>query len=377
MSPSWQSQTSAADHRSTSGPGSVTSPTPSSTPGLAGGQRVSGGEEGAESTSHTPGMESEGRKSGDGDAQMADMEAGPARAEGMIDDVEHRRSDHERGERESADAVQDLPPAPRLYKLHTEPIPPSQPHPTQNLIDLYSLHRLQASVARRDAQGNKINKLRKSYEGKVKALGLEGQSKAVPGNGALEGLLDAGWDEIVADGQSLWEQQKYSNYDPLTEQSIEGLIGRVGDALSGMSKGRFPSKDERKHWEDVLGLSQPKPASSMTAQAGVTNPLLAKTAPGQAVRASAPASPRAGLARPERTGKKRRYDDSSFSGYADTFVDDDGGYSTGGDSGNRHGSTTKRQKTASADLGRPVGKKDFPPASSPSFNHVMVGVKSS
>lgn len=120
MSPSWQSQTSAADHRSTSGPGSVTSPTPSSTPGLAGGQRVSGGEEGAESTSHTPGMESEGRKSGDGDAQMADMEAEPARAEGMIDDVEHRRSDHERGERESADAVQDLPPAPRLYKLHTE-----------------------------------------------------------------------------------------------------------------------------------------------------------------------------------------------------------------------------------------------------------------
>lgn len=222
---------------------------------------------------------------------------------------------------------------------------------------MYSLHSLQATVARRDAQGNKINKLRKSYEGKVKALGLEGQSKALPGNGALEGLLDAGWDEIVADDQSLWEQQKYSNYDRLTERSIEGILGKVGDALSGMSKGRFPNKDERKHWEEVLGLGQPKAMASTAVQSSVTNPLLARTAPGQAIRASAPASPRAGLARPERTGKKRRYDDSSFSGYADTYVDDDGGYSTGGDSGSRRGSTTKRQKIGSTDVGRAVGKK--------------------
>ena len=73
-------------------------------------------------------------------------------------------------------------------------IAPARPHPSQNLIDLYSLQGVQASVTRHDAAGNKINKLRKSYEGKVKQLGLSGRSKAQMGNGALAGLIVPEWD---------------------------------------------------------------------------------------------------------------------------------------------------------------------------------------
>ncbi|KAI7290036.1 hypothetical protein KC315_g19939, partial [Hortaea werneckii] len=81
------------------------------------------------------------------------------------------------------DTISDLPPsAPRLYKPPSysnpsqppHPIPPSQPHPNTNLLTLFNLTRLHSTIARKDAAGNKINKLRKSYEGKVKALGLQG-----------------------------------------------------------------------------------------------------------------------------------------------------------------------------------------------------------
>jgi len=120
MSPSWQSQTSAADRRSTSRPGSVASPTPLSTAGLVGGQRGSGVEEGAESMSHTPRTEAEARRDVEVGAQMTDGGTRAAGSDMSMEDAEHRRSDHERGGRENAGVVQDLPPAPRLYKLRTE-----------------------------------------------------------------------------------------------------------------------------------------------------------------------------------------------------------------------------------------------------------------
>ncbi|KAL9033478.1 MAG: hypothetical protein Q9214_007498, partial [Letrouitia sp. 1 TL-2023] len=47
-------------------------------------------------------------------------------------------------------------------------------------MSLFNLQSLASSVARTDpVTGEKINKMRKSYEGKVKALGLAGRNRAV------------------------------------------------------------------------------------------------------------------------------------------------------------------------------------------------------
>ena len=94
------------------------------------------------------------------------------------------------------------------------------------MLALYSLSELQASVARKDASGNKINKLRKSYENKVKALGLEGRSKAQIGNAALEGLLDPVWDTDVGGGMDVWHQQRVAENPRLA--SGKGCFARGG-----------------------------------------------------------------------------------------------------------------------------------------------------
>ena len=60
-------------------------------------------------------------------------------------------------------------------------------------------------MARRDPKtGEKINKLRKSYENKVKALELEGRNKAEANSNELQGLLDPLWDSLVEGNLTMW-----------------------------------------------------------------------------------------------------------------------------------------------------------------------------
>ncbi|KAI7160672.1 hypothetical protein KC316_g13429 [Hortaea werneckii] len=316
------------------------------------------------------------------------------------------------------DTISDLPPsAPKLYKPPSysnpsqppHPIPPSQPHPNTNLLTLFNLTRLHSTIARKDAAGNKINKLRKSYEGKVKALGLQGSSRPVKGNAALQGLVDPAWDlEVGPEGETLWDAQRGGGM-PVGDgdgegdggdengsgarsrnllENEKGLSGLITDfervVAEGLRPGRLPAP-EHKRWEAVLGLNDSNAAANSAAGAkGATglarsrgaagagddgsaagrngNPhssLLSRTSAAAAgssgaggMPASAPASPAAagagGNSRPERTGKKRRYDDASFDGYAQTFAsssacggsaglnaDDEGFSSSGGGGGGK------------------------------------------
>ncbi|KAI7363759.1 hypothetical protein KC367_g4353 [Hortaea werneckii] len=309
------------------------------------------------------------------------------------------------------DTISDLPPsAPRLYKPPSysnpsqppHPIPPSQPHPNTNLLTLFNLTRLHSTIARKDAAGNKINKLRKSYEGKVKALGLQGSSRPVKGNAALQGLVDPAWDmEVGPDGETLWDAQRGGLMSGGGGEEEEGgaagrksrnvlenepgLGGLMTDfervVAEGLRPGRLPAS-EHKRWEAVLGLNDSNAAANsgiggrgaagwarsrgaagagddgLAGRNGNPQSVLSRTSAAAGagsgwggVRASAPASPAAagagGSSRPERTGKKRRYDDASFDGYAQTFAssstvgggsaglntDDEGFSSSGGGGG--------------------------------------------
>ncbi|KAI7287463.1 hypothetical protein KC345_g479 [Hortaea werneckii] len=328
------------------------------------------------------------------------------------------------------DTISDLPPtAPKLYKPPSysnlsqppHPIPPSQPHPNTNLLTLFNLTRLHSTIARKDAAGNKINKLRKSYEGKVKALGLQGSSRPVKGNAALQGLVDPAWDmEVGPEGETLWDAQRggmpgggdeeggtggenvgsagHRSRNVLENEN--GLGGLITDfervVADGLRPGRLPAP-EHKRWEAVLGLNDSNAAANSgtggrgaagwargrgaagpgddgsAGRNGNPHSVLSRASAAAGVgsaggmRASAPASPAAagagGSARPERTGKKRRYDDASFDGYAQTFAsssaagggggaglntDDEGVSSSGGGGG---GGGAKRPRVGSGGEG--------------------------
>lgn len=193
--------------------------------------------------------------------------------------------------------------------------------------------------------GEKINKLRKSYEGKVKTLALPGRNKPTDRPGELLGLMewpDEGW----------YDQRVYGRELETALDPSKGIVmGKLDKALK-MLPGRLPN-EEHERWKNIVGLED---ASATPAATTASGPGLGRTASTTdlpiksaahsvmqrsqptSMRNSAPSSPRAGvgagagaggLLRPERSGKKRRYDDSSFEGYADGYQDDDG-YDTEG-----------------------------------------------
>ncbi|KAF2171300.1 hypothetical protein M409DRAFT_18413 [Zasmidium cellare ATCC 36951] len=375
MSPSWQAQSSQNHHQGNSS----TFPTPPSTSGFHGHAtgRGAGSDAGGDSGRQTPVTDAGGevRKDSDGDMEMAD------RQDGGDGDAEHRRTNHERQRNADAASSSSLSVVQPLHKLSTTPIPQVLPHPSLDLIQLYSLQRIQASVARRDPRtGEKINKLRKSYENKVKALGLEGRNKATQNSNELQGLLDPGWNFEHEPGVTYWQAKVRDSNMQLGNKDAEDEIFSKLSAAFDLHPGRLPPK-EHKEYQSMLGLDDPaagvKPAMNKAPNGPVS--AMAKTAPAAQIRNSAPASPGNMAGRPDRANKKRRYDDSSFVGYQEGYEDD--GYSTGGmDDTGRRGSNAKRQK-----------RKDFPSTSataqqsarnSPSTfsngtQNGMVGVRSS
>lgn len=235
----------------------------------------------------------------------------------------------------------------------------SRPQPSQDLLALYDLTRIQASVARKDAAGNKINKLRKSYEGKLKDLSIEGRNKARQNEHELEGLVHPDWSMVLPSGKTMFEEAKSDAWLE-SREAVDNMVGMLSSALN-MRPGHLP-KQEHENWKHQLGLDDVAKASTVVSNSTVSannafnsalaaptktpaSNLLSKTAPATAMRNSAPASPKnnLGVSRPDRAGKKRRYDDSSFVGYEGY---DDDGYSTGGvdESGRRGSGGTKRQK---------------------------------
>lgn len=230
------------------------------------------------------------------------------------------------------------------FLLTSAAIAPSRPHPSQDLLQLYDLKRIQASVARKDpVTGEKINVMRKSYANKVKALGLEGRNKADKNLKELEGLSDAGWGQMVDGNRTMFQAHWESQNTVLGNADHENEMLRKLDAALKMEPGKLPDK-EHNQWKNMLGLDEPAAAAGAATKGPAAKfpagSAFAKTAPAMAARNSAPASPKAAI-RPDRNGKKRRYNDSSFEGYD---LEDDGHLSAGVDDTGRRVSGSKRQK---------------------------------
>ena len=152
-------------------------------------------------------------------------------------------------------------------------------------------------------------------------------------------------------------------------KELERALDATGPVLQKLDKavamrgGQLP-KDEHEKWKAVLGFDEPVPAAPAVAvgKTGAPLPRSASVAAsaaqasfarsGQAlptgVRASAPSSPRTGAGgaaiRPDRMGKKRRYDDASFEGYSESGLESDGGVGVDGD---RKSSLGKKRRRVS------------------------------
>jgi hypothetical protein len=221
------------------------------------------------------------------------------------------------------------------------------PDPSVDLVSLYGLGPIAHSVARMDpVTGEKINRLRKSYEGKLKGLGLAGRNKPLK-------------QEIGAPGSlrymTLWPEEEWQN------QKVHGKAIKVSDMDSAlhnlqsramqMEPGPIPNND---FWEDILGHEKPvkNPAAGETGKKAAPGPAAGR--PSTQSYAASPRSQEAERPRPSR-GRKRHYDDNSFAGYGEGFVDDDddpGFYSNGEGTGKK-----KRKKDHVAKVSTPMSER--------------------
>ena len=207
--------------------------------------------------------------------------------------------------------------------------PVSRPAPSENLISLYRLDKAAAGVARKDpTTGEKINKLRKSYEGKVKALQLTGKNKAVSTPDEFTNML-------------LFPDEEWLNQKVLGKKAEDGFPSNIFcklDKAVQASPGPLPTK-ENERWKSIIGTDEPpksRTASDVVAKKptqSIHNPSNSQVAP--AMTRSV---------RPERAGKKRSYLDSSFRGYGEGFLDDDPIGSSAGEDENQGGLSKKRRR---------------------------------
>ena len=202
--------------------------------------------------------------------------------------------------------------------------PISRPHPSDNLISQYHLDKVAASVARKDpVTGEKINKLRKSYEGKVKALQLAGKNKAVSTPNEFTNML------LFPDEE--WQNQRV--FGKSVEDGLpSSLLSKLDKAVQA-NPGPLPAR-ENERWKSIIGADEPPKITAKKSSQSFSHPFSSQTLP----LATRPG-------RPERAGKKRSYLDSSFKGYGEGFLDDDPiGVSAGEDEGRGALSKKKRRK---------------------------------
>lgn len=215
---------------------------------------------------------------------------------------------------------------------------------TQNLISLFGLQPLAATVARTDpVTGEKINKMRKSYEGQLKTLGLAGRNRSVK----HEEGKGMGLREMTLWPEEEWQNQKVGGKD-VHNGLPSGILAKLDKAMQ-MQPGPLPNNND---WENLLGNDNPKPVE-VTKASRIPNKALAKA--NVQVNGN-PAN--AETVRPQRTNKKRSYGDASFegyTGYAEGIEDDDadtgGGYSSGDTQFSRKSgrAAKKRKKVRSLD----------------------------
>ena len=247
----------------------------------------------------------------------------------------------------------DIGPAFLLLQREAYTLPSA--HPSNDLLSLSGLDPLAQSVARTDpVSGEKINKLRKSYEGYLKSFNLSGKNKAVKHEGEMSAGL-AG--DITWMPDDMWNNQQVMGRN-LEDGLSDGLLDKL-DAAMTMQPGPVVNND---YWEGMLVddkmVKPPVPGDPASRKAMPVPGNVPGKGKANGVVGSQQQQQQPVANRPQRASKKRRYDDDSYEGYGEGFEDDAsmgisgpggggvggaGNYSSG-DEGSRRGSIKKKQR---------------------------------
>lgn len=292
----------------------------------------------------TAGIASVANIDSDGDAMMED---GPE--DEAVRSSDYRRSNHNRqsealwtkdGRLKASEGIC----GDQLFKLSTQTYEPSRPHCSQNLFKLYGLEGLARSVARNDpVTGEKINKLRKSYEGHIKQLQIAGKPKATKMDRVFLNPLsipEEDWRLMKVQGK---EVTKALNPDQTTLGPNMSKL--LDSAFAGIAPGPLPPSDTAKY-RAYIGTDdtvKPKPQDGPPHR---TTPF-ASSAP-----TPSNIGQHRGPNRPERAGSKRHYTDAAFQGYGEGYGDEYAD-STGGED-NAQGNMAKRRKLQFGGVSHPV-----------------------
>ena len=194
-----------------------------------------------------------------------------------------------------------------------------KPDPQQHLLAIYGLGPLLRSVARTDPRsGEKINKLRKSYEGQIKGFNLSGRNKPVKGERNIDEDQPGPLRRMI--GSSPWglqpEEQWNAEHAKLKIEVTPDFRAKLKQAVQ-MQPGTVRNNA---HWEDVLGFE--KPGVRLPAAVQPQNQIpLPRPNPNGVVRQFGQGAE----AKRQTRGKKRSYGDDSFVGYGEGFSDPEDG----------------------------------------------------
>ncbi|KAH0846527.1 rox3 family protein [Fonsecaea pedrosoi] len=208
-----------------------------------------------------------------------------------------------------------------------------KPNPQQHLLALYGLGPLLHSVARTDPRtGEKINKLRKSYEGQIKGFALAGRNKPVKGERNVEEDQPGPLRRMA--GSSAWGLQPDEQWNAEHAKSKIEVTPDFRNKLKQAMQMQPGTVRNNAHWEDMLGFDKPKPNV-----APVQQPTPRPVANGVVRQSQQPSAE----AKRQTRGKKRSYGDDSFVGYGEGYSDPEDG------DGDEYGSQRKRKKVIATD----------------------------
>jgi Rox3 mediator complex subunit len=199
-----------------------------------------------------------------------------------------------------------------IYKLA---IPRIRPDPSQHLLSRYGLSDLHAKVARTDpVTHEKINKLRKSYEGQIKNFALTGRNKP-----AKDEIPEGEWSSLnlmMLEPEESWYASKVMGKKIEVTSELQARLQKAMFLQPGRTR-------SHEHWEDLLGHEKPRPvpAQDSIGKKAISGAVQRSQVNGNGVRTMSHAGGEA--IRPRRAGKKRSYADNSFEGYGDGYVDDE------------------------------------------------------
>jgi hypothetical protein len=202
------------------------------------------------------------------------------------------------------------------------------------------LNDIASQVARTLPNGEK-NKLRKTYKGKIKDLGISGKFDVA----AREDDAPDGFMAMLRQPEEEWAIQ-----NRLGKEIENGLGAAVRSSLGpamAMSKGVIPKSSWDSSVLGELDLPETKATTAPTLTKPVTTGTIQK---GVSPSVMQPRTGKAEIARQKRNVKKRGYEESSFEGYGEGYVDDDmvdAGYSTA--EGDDRGLSQKRRKKVGSD----------------------------